>query len=89
MSTRWRVYDDGEQLLILSKDDAEVLIATVETDNCDDRRVAVADARVLAAAPILLEALRDLLLMDKDGYTQQDMLRRVKDALHEALLETM
>lgn len=54
----WRAHDDG---FVTTDDDAAVRICEVDREGADDPATATADARLIAAAPAMYEALRELL----------------------------
>ena len=54
----WKVEDDGREVVVYAVE-GSCRVASIELDNLDDRSHALRDARLIAAAPELLAALKD------------------------------
>lgn len=53
----WKVEDDGREVVVYAVE-GSCRVASIELDNLDDRSHALRDARLIAAAPDLLAALK-------------------------------
>lgn len=53
----WKAEDDGREVVVYAVE-GSCRVASIELDNLDDRSHALRDARLIAAAPDLLAALK-------------------------------
>jgi hypothetical protein len=65
----WRIYDRTGDICIQADDAGGVTVATIDCEYPEDRIAALADARLIAAAPDLLEACQMAMPHHQGGHS--------------------